>query len=213
MKRKYGKSLLCLFILISAVLLLSGCDDTSSNNIKKTDDSEKSILYKYDIENMDYSMFKTKFYEIHYTGNSYGSSVSGESYYTLNEDGTCSYTHTLKGSSSSTVQNSVECSYSIDGENFTVNMVVEKVVTDGSVPNSRDSLNVTGEFSDNFKYLKIGKLQYSSMHYNTYLEEYMTEVLIDPETKRDYTLGGTSLGNSEDSIDVSKYKIVDKTNE
>ena len=38
----------------------------------------------------------------------------------------------------------------------------------------------------------------------------MEYVLIDPITTTDYTLDGISLGNSENSIDVSKYKIINK---
>ena len=187
-------------------------NENSKNNEDNKDNETKPQLYKYDIEKLDYSMFKTKFYEIHYTGTGYsGESLSGESYYTLKEDGTCTYSYILKSLTSSNVMNSTECSYTIDGNSFTVKMTVNRISKSYSETEKyTDSLEITGEFSDNFKYLKIGKYEYSSQHYNTYLEREMSYVLIDPETTRDYTLDGESLGNSDYSIDVSKYEIIDK---
>lgn len=219
-----GVVLLILFINIIAANNEQSNNNNDNNSIEDNNDNENSKddgdsednetkpqLYKYDIEKLDYSMFKTKFYEIHYTGDGY---LSGESYYTLQKDGTCTYSHNLKSQISNseyTVLNSTECNYTIDGNLFTVKATVNRISKSYSETEKyTEPLEVTGEFSDNFKYLKIGKLQYSSQHYNTYLEREMSYVLIDPETTRDYTLDGESLGNSDYSIDVSKYEIIDK---
>ena len=192
---------------------LNGTDDSNYSNTTDSDDNAKK-LYKYNIEDLDYSIFKTKFYEIHYHGGSGDSYFEGEGTYILKEDGTCFTTQKrslgLYGADY-TVLNSTECFYEINDNRFSVNMKIHSITHYNGFDDSKDEeINVNGDFSDNYKYLQIGDLKFSSEHYNTYLEKNMEYVLIDPITTTDYTLDGISLGNSENSIDVSKYKIINK---
>lgn len=194
---------------------LNGTDDSNSNYSNTTDsDDNAKKLYKYNIEDLDYSIFKTKFYEIHYHGGSGDSYFEGEGTYILKEDGTCFTTQKrsigLYGADY-TALNSTECFYEINDNRFSVNMKIHSITHYNGFDDSKDEeINVNGDFSDNYKYLQIGDLKFSSEHYNTYLEKNMEYVLIDPITTTDYTLDGISLGNSENSIDVSKYKIINK---
>lgn len=188
---------------------------TNNKDLKGTKQKEFiGELYKYNIEELDYSMFKTKFYEIHYRGGTGDSSFKGEGHYILKNDGTC-FTSQKKSLGlyglDYTTLNSTQCNYVIKDTSFNVNMKIHSITHYNGFDDSKDEeINVTGTFSENFKYLQIGNLKYSSEHYNTYLEENMEYVLINPITTQDYTLDGISLGNSENSIDVSKYKIIDK---
>lgn len=197
-------------------IIVTEYNDSGNSNYSNTTDSADNVkkLYKYNIEDLDYSIFKTKFYEIHYHGGSGDSYFEGEGTYILNKDGTCFTTQKrsigLYGADYTTL-NSTECSYKINDNGFSVNMKVHSITHYNGFDDSKDEeINVNGDFSDNYKYLQIGDLKFSSAHYNTYLEKNMEYVLIDPITTTDYTLDGISLGNSENSIDVSKYKIINK---
>jgi hypothetical protein len=79
-----------------------------------------------------------------------------------------------------------------------------------------NDIKIDGTLSDNGKYLTIGNLQYFHSSYLQYLNEGITQILIDPKTNREYKIDGTPAGNSdleyvrENRINTSKYKIIDK---
>ena len=210
----------CSIVVILLIILINIFDSDSQNNSNENNTKE-DILYKYDIEKMDYSMFKNKFYEVHYTATRGNSNVTGESTYILNEDGSCMHSGKLEGTDGVTSVSSSKCNYVIY-QNFIAIIETDTNVFEpkgeykkwgANSSTEEETITITGKFVDNWKYLEIGNLKYSSKHYNTYLEENIEENLIDPNTIKDYTLDGASFGNNSNSIDVSSYKVVDKTKE
>lgn len=205
------KKKVTIYLFILFLILLTGCQ------------SNKSILYKYKIDDVDYNKLTTKIYEMNYGGSTYGVVIHAKITLTLNKDKTCLHTGyvVIGEDSSSVVSNS--CTYEIEDKTITIydeienksdntvdkNVLVGRITENGkNIEMERKSENY---YMNYYGFNQNSQLLYYNKHFEQYLKDKVNEVLIDTTNNVDYDLNGKSILNKNDSIDLKDYQIIDKT--
>lgn len=134
----------------------------------------------------------------------------------LEPDLTCSYYANVKldnGDSKTVLQDS--CSYVITDENDLILDADVRTINYESlsdqVTNTNETINLNGEFIQNYKYLTIENLEYTNMDYSRFLKNDIKEILFDATAKDTYYVDGTKITGDEDEepikLDLSYFDI------
>lgn len=190
--------------------------------------SNKPILYRYNIEDIDYMATNpgTKIYKVEYNTKPSGILTHVSVQLFLNDDGSCSDSSSYENETGYTsVQVESNCKYILDGDKVSIKIDSMKQIY---VPSSsfrrlgykedtsyEYNISFDGEFSEKGKFLTIGNLPYKESGYLIFLEKGINYILVNPTDNKLYKLDGTPAFNSDseyvskNSLNLSNYKIID----
>lgn len=204
-------------IIVCAVFfVVIVCIGLSSKKTKEQLKETRGTLYKFNVEDFNYKLLGDLFYNIKYTGKYNGSSLEASVMLSLEPDLTCSYYANVKldnGDSKTVLQDS--CSYVITDENDLILDADVRTINYESlsdqVTNTNETINLNGEFIQNYKYLTIENLKYTNMDYSRFLKNDIKEILFDATAKDTYYVDGTKITGDEDEepikLDLSYFDI------
>lgn len=204
-------------IIVCAVFfVVIVCIGLSSKKTKEQLKETRGTLYKFNVEDFNYKLLGDLFYNIKYTGKYNGSSLEASVMLSLEPDLTCSYYANVKldnGDSKTVLQDS--CSYVITDENDLILDADVRTINYESlsdqVTNTNETINLNGEFIQNYKYLTIENLEYTNMDYSRFLKNDIKEILFDATAKDTYYVDGTKITGDEDEepikLDLSYFDI------
>lgn len=204
-------------IIVCAVFfVVIVCIGLSSKKTKEQLKETRGTLYKFNVEDFNYKLLGDLFYNIKYTGKYNGSSLEASVMLSLKPDLTCSYYANVKfdnGDSKTVLQDS--CSYVITDENDLILDADVRTINYESlsdqVTNTNETINLNGEFIQNYKYLTIENLEYTNMDYSRFLKNDIKEILFDATAKDTYYVDGTKITGDEDEdpikLDLSYFDI------
>lgn len=191
-------------------------NDNGTNTVKEETDT-RDVLYKYNSEDFDYSKLESGGFTIDYTTANNGTAKEG---IILHKDNSCYYYATFKMSDGYYNLLSDSCTYKVDNNSIslTVDVTNTYIPTNGTSTQT-ESLKgqvITGEFLDNWKYLQINGMSYKNQDYNCTEKNNIATVLFNPKTKQLHQQNGNVVCHADETsedlaIDVSDYRIVDKT--
>ena len=204
-------------IIVCAVFfVVIVCIGLSSKKTKEQLKETRGTLYKFNVEDFNYKLLGDLFYNIKYTGKYNGSSLEASVMLSLEPDLTCSYYANVKldnGDSKTVLQDS--CSYVITDENDLILDADVRTINYESlsdqVTNTNETINLNGEFIQNYKYLTIENLEYTNMDYSRFLKNDIKEILFDATAQDTYYVDGTKITGDEDEepikLDLSYFDI------
>lgn len=204
-------------IIVCAVFfVVIVCIGLNSKKTKEQLKETRGTLYKFNVEDFNYKLLGDLFYNIKYTGKYNGSSLEASVMLSLEPDLTCSYYANVKldnGDSKTVLQDS--CSYVITDENDLILDADVRTINYESlsdqVTNTNETINLNGEFIQNYKYLTIENLEYTNMDYSRFLKNDIKEILFDATAKDTYYVDGTKITGDEDEepikLDLSYFDI------
>lgn len=203
--------------IITISILVSTPNSNHNDNETVEEIDTRDVLYQYYSDDFDYSKLESGSFTIDYTTADGGTVKEG---IILFLDGDCHYYATLKMSDGYYNFLSDSCTYKVDHNtvSLTLDITNTYVPVDGtsSQTESLQGQVITGEFLDDWKYLQINGISYKNQDYDCTEKYHITTVLFDPKTKQVHQQNGnvvcdTGGTSKERAIDVSNYRIVDKT--
>lgn len=229
-----------LFLLFFLLLFVVGCSnqnkDTNKNNTTgdTAKQESKGILYKYNIENFDYSLLKEKIYK--YEGDKENMEIA------LYDDHSLSYDYSFVTAEyyNKTTWDSYRTGrslyYKIDGDKLIISgkfYYVSDNPWNGIASNNSSIVDkeVALTIVDNYKYLKDDKNTYENLMYTLYKDSDIQEFYINPDTGLTYYINngepislcklyevkysklncGFNKSLSGKKIDVKDYEVIDMT--
>lgn len=203
-------------IVICIVFLIFICIGFNSKETKKETKEKLGTLYKFNVEDFNYKLLGKLFYNIKYTGKYNGISLETNILLQLNSDLSCYYSANVKfnnGDSNSVLQNN--CSYVITDENeLILNAEVKNNHYDSKndkLTTTNETMNVNGQFSEDYKYLTIENLKYTNMDYSMLLDKDINEILFDATAKDLYDMDGNKIMDNEGEdpikLDLTNFDV------
>lgn len=217
--------------ILAINILIPAPNPTNSNNdVNDTTDENdtnqeetKDILYKYNINDFDYSNLDTKIFSITVTTTNGGKGQALINLYS--KDNSCYYQISINDDRGASVSNSTNCSYNISDNTLTITADFQNIYNPSQYYSSMGYTSntsyeygkiTTAEIEENWKGIIIDTQTYRNAAYRCALQRGLEKILFNPKSKNVYQLNGNDIchtdGVSEDlAIDVSDYRIVDKT--
>lgn len=217
------KQLICLFC---SIILLS----TSGCGTNKLDQPEKkvkgTVLYKYNIDDINYNEDNYKAYSIEYRGKVDDILTDFKNRFEFRDNGDCQYYGSYEdiwGHTALSVDSN--CEYEIVNNKITIKIESLKQIYSPSnyaknngyynqdISYEYDIVN-EGELSETGKIMKMGKLDYHHVSYLHFLGLPADEILIDSKSGKQYLTDGTPAGNrspeyiKNNSLNLSKCTII-----
>lgn len=215
-KEEKMKNKMKYLFLAVIVFLITGCQEP-----------EVMELHRYNINEINYGEKEYKAYSVSYNTTDGNTTTKVTSRFEFMKNGSCYYYGNYSnGYGSTSIQVDSNCRYTIKDDKISITIDSLKHIYNPSSTglslgyraetSYEKDYAVEAEFTEKGKFMMMGELKYRHVAYLHYVGEDVETILIDPVTKIEYKDNGIPVNTTdpdyirENSIDVSKYTIIDK---
>lgn len=219
------KYILLIFISLIVICVIIAVISSYCDRSKDSETDNKPILYRYNIEDYDYTIQDVSIYKIEYTGKINGIEYDNKVIINLYAyDNSCFYSGSATNSSGGNYITSTSCTFTIDGDKVSIKSKNQNLYEPSDelkkygykTQKNFEDLDISGVLSEKGKYLTIEDNKYTNASYDTFIHNNILFFLIDPSNNDVYKLNGLPLFAEEEyakenKLDLSKYNIIDKS--